>query len=42
MSKRDEALLDEIASLCLFSFKKSEDCKVKLQGIEQGHFSIDT
>jgi len=36
--------LEEIASLFRFSFKKSKDCKVKLQGSEQGrkgHLAID-
>jgi len=36
--------LEEIASLFRFSFKKSKDCKVKLQGSEQGRkgqLSID-
>jgi 5'-AMP-activated protein kinase catalytic alpha subunit len=36
--------LEEIASLFRFSFKKSKDCKVKLQGSEQGrkgHLCID-
>lgn len=36
--------LEEIASLFRFNFKKSKDCKVKLQGSEQGrkgHLSID-